>query len=143
MSALQRAEIEKRFKRDAIEALRARTNADFKVAATGSGIVGETTVEQVAIRFGGVHLQLGIDTKSGRILSLSYRGRNQGSGEVGEIVLTFSDFRDVNGLMLPFKRSGTFNGVPDQRLSFTAESITINGQVDPTLFEKPKTSGGQ
>lgn len=143
MSALQRAEIDKRFKRDLLEALRARASADFKVAAIGSGKVGEVAVEQVAVKFGGVHLQLGVDAKSGRVLSLSYRGRNQGTGEIGEIALTFSDFRDVGGLTLPFKRSGMFNGQPEPRLSFTADSITINGQVDPALFEKPKANDAQ
>jgi YHS domain-containing protein len=143
MSALQRAEIKKRFKRDPLEALRARASADFTVAAIGSGKVGEAAVEQVAVKFEGVHLRLGIDAKSGRVLSLSYRGRNQGNGEVGEIELIFSDFRDVGGLTLPFKRSGTFNGQPDPRLSFTAESITVNGKIDPALFEKPKANDAQ
>jgi YHS domain-containing protein len=142
MDELHRAEMEKRFGRNPLEMLRARHGADFKAIAAGAGKVGETMVEEVAVRFGGVYLRVGIDPATGRILSLAYRGRNR-SGEVGEVVQTFSDFRVVSGLTLPFKASGTFNGAPDLDQSYTIESITINGQVDPALFEKPKTNKEQ
>jgi len=142
MDELYRAEMEKRFRQNPLEVLRARRRTDFKAIATGAGKVGETMVEEVAVRFGGVYLRLGIDPATGRILSLAYRGRSR-SGEVGEIVQTFSDFRAVSSLTLPFKVSGTFNGASDPEQSYTIESITINGQIDPALFEKPKTNKEQ
>lgn len=137
LSALQQSDMEKRLRRTPLEVLRARKQSDFKVAFTGIAKVGEATVEQVEVAFSGVRLRLGVDAATGRILSLAYRARHQGTGEVGEMVQTFSDYRTVDGLTLPFKVSGTFNGEADPEQAYAAESISINAKVDPSLFEKP------
>lgn len=137
MPALYRADLEKQIKRNVLDALRARKRSDFRVAATGAGKVGESSVEQVDVMFDNVRLRLGIDPASGRVLSLAYKGRQSGSGEIGEIALLFSDFRAVDGLTLPFKTTGTFNGLHDPQQTYTVEAITLNGKLDPAAFEKP------
>jgi len=139
----QRAELERRHKRDVLTILRARMGAGFKATAVGAGKAGDTVVEQVAVDLDGVTTTLGIDPATGRILSLSYRGRSTSTGIIGTVVQTFSDFRTVQGLTLPFKTNGTFNGEPDPSQSFTIESIALNGKIDPALFEKPKPGGAQ
>jgi YHS domain-containing protein len=133
----QRIDMEKQIRRNTLEILRARKQSDFKAAFTGEGKVGDTTVQQVVVAFSGLQVRLGIDAATGRILSLAYTGRSQANGEVGEMVQAFSDFRNVDGLTLPFKISGTFNGKADPSLSYTVESIAINGKIDPAVFEKP------
>ena len=80
---------------------------------------------------------LGIDPGTGRILSFAYRGRGNG-GVFGQIVQTFSDYRNVGGLTLPFKIVGTFNGEAEPSLTSTIESIVVNDEVSPALFERPK-----
>jgi YHS domain-containing protein len=122
--------------------LRARKNASFHPAATGSAKVGETTVEQVAVEMDDTSYALGIDPTSGRILSLSYRRRGP-AGNFGQITKVFSDFRTVDGVTLPFKVTASFDSQPWKGQSSTIESITINGKIDPTIFEKPKQSGIQ
>jgi len=57
---------------------------------------------------------------------------------VGQIVINYSDFRTVEGLSLPFKMAATFDGQPFPALSATIDSLTINGQIDPSTFKKPQ-----
>ena len=119
--------------------LRARKGSGFRAIAAGSTNVAETAVEQVVVDLDGASHTLGIDPATGRILSLSYRRRGP-DGDFGQVVKIFSDFRIVNGVTLPFKVAATFNGEPWKEQSSTIESITINGTVDPAVFEKPKVS---
>jgi len=118
--------------------LRARKTASFKVVAAGTGTVGQTSVEKVAVEFDGTSYMLGLDSANGRIVSLTYRRRGP-RGEFGEVVKTYADFRTVNGLTLPFKVDATFNGEPWKEQSATIDSIAINSKVDAALFEKPKS----
>jgi YHS domain-containing protein len=135
----QRADLEKQYKRNVLELLRARKQPDFKAAAVSAGVSGDSGIEQVAIALGDIRVRLGVDATNGRVLNLSFVGRSLNTGEIGEIVQTFSDFRDVDGLVIPFKVTGTFNGTADPQLSYTVESVAINVKVDPALFEKPKS----
>jgi len=106
--------------------LRARRSAGFEAASAGAGRAGEAAVEQVAVRWNGVPVALGIDP-GGKVLSLTWTGRRPGSGEVGEMQQVFSDFRAVDGVTLPFRTEGFFEGKPEAQLSSTVESITLKG----------------
>ncbi len=139
MHQVARIEQEKEIQRRPFSILRARKGASFNPAATGSGKVGETVIEQVAVEIDGTSYTLGIDPATGRILSLAYQRRGPG-GIFGQFIQVFSDFRTVDGLTLPFKVTATFNDQPWKEQSPTVESITINGKIDPALFEKPKQS---
>ena len=136
MTDVHRVDLEKQLRRNILHVLRARRQPDFKVAVVAAkpGDAGKL----LSVGFGDVRVRLGVDPVSGRILSLSYVGRNPSTGEIGEIVQTFSDFRDVYGLMLPFKITGTFNGAADSQQDYTVETIAINGKVEPALFERPR-----
>ena len=94
-------------------------------------------VEKVMVELQEARYTLGIDPATGRILSLSYNRRGR-QGTFGEFIQTFSDFRAVDGLTLPFKVDATFDGQPWKNQSSTVETIVINGAIDPALFEKPK-----
>ncbi|HEU4596987.1 MAG TPA: hypothetical protein VFS10_17785, partial [Pyrinomonadaceae bacterium] len=138
----QRAHFRKQFRRNLLAVLRARKGEGFTAAAVGAGRVAEANVEEVLVNFEGVRLKLGVEASTGRVLTLSYRGRGPG-GVVGEIVETFSDFRAVEGLSLPFKVAGTFNGEAEPTLTYRVESLVVNGDVPPSLFEKPKPAAAQ
>jgi YHS domain-containing protein len=138
----QRAAFGQEFKRRVLAILRARRGEGFKAAAMGANKAGGGAIEQVALWFDGLSLGLGIDPQTGRVQSLSYRGRGP-SGAFGDITQTFSDFRAVDGLTLPFKISATFNGEAEPTLSATIESIVINGPVPQALFERPKPATAQ
>jgi YHS domain-containing protein len=132
-----RADQEQQIQRKPLSILRARSGAGFKAVAIGPGKAGEIAVEKVAVELQGARYTLGIDPAMGRILSVSYNRRGP-QGAFGEFTQTFSDFRAVEGLTLPFKVDATFDGQPWKNQSSTVETIVINGAIDPALFEKPK-----
>lgn len=51
-----------------------------------------------------------------------------------DVVKTYSDFREVSGLILPFKVEESFNGKPVTSPVVTYESVRINGPLDTNLF---------
>jgi YHS domain-containing protein len=116
--------------------LRFRNRSDFKAWVADKSRAGETEVEDVEIELGEFTTMLGIEPTTGRVLSQTYRGRGPG-GIVGEIVINYSDFRSVDGMLLPFKTTATFDGESFPALSSTIEATTVNGKVDPASFEKP------
>lgn len=143
MQPLAVAELRKQARLTPLEILRARKTEGFKVAAVGTDAVDGGAVEQVAVLFDGLLVHLGIDIASGRVLSLAYNARHNQSGEFGDIKKLYSDFRAVDGLTVAFKTQGTFNGQPDPTQSYNLESVSFNIKVEPSLFEKPKPTGGQ
>ena len=128
----------KELNHDLIVLLRARSKPDFKAWATGNDKVGETIVERLEVELPGFNSVLSIDPATGRVLNQTYRGRGPG-GVIGEIAINYSDFKSVEGLLLPFKLAATFDGQPYPALSATIESATINGQIDANSFKKPKS----
>jgi YHS domain-containing protein len=129
MSEGNRAAIYKDLYHEPIVLLRARSQPDFKAWLAGNGT-------DVDIELAGFTTTLRIDASTGRVVSQTYRGRGPG-GVVGQIAINYSDFRMVDGLLLPFKMIATFDGQPFPALSATAEAITIN-QIDPSSFKKPQ-----
>lgn len=143
ISAAARKELARQLSLTPLEILRARKRADFKAAYLGADKVGDAVVEQLAVMLDGQIVKLGLDAANGRIVSLAFRGRNAGNGELGEISRSYSDFRTVDGLTLPFKTTGAFNGQPDPQSNYTIETLTLNVKIDAALFEKPKPTGAQ
>jgi YHS domain-containing protein len=139
----QRAAFRRQFALRLVPLLRARRESGFAAASAGAGQAGGAAVELVDVHFGGQSARLGIEPATGRVLSLTFRGRGPG-GDFGEIVQTFSDFRAAGGLSLPFKTAATFNGEADPARSVTVEEIVLDAEVAPALFERPKPpAGGQ
>jgi YHS domain-containing protein len=137
MLDVQRAAFVKQLQSNPLALLRARRSSGFSAAAIGASKAGDTPVEGVEVSAGGVRATLGIDPNTGRVHSFAYRGRGNG-GVFGQIVQTYSDYRNVGGLTLPFKVAGTFNGEAEPSLTSTIEAIVVNGDLSPALFEKPK-----
>jgi protein tyrosine phosphatase (PTP) superfamily phosphohydrolase (DUF442 family)/YHS domain-containing protein len=138
-SAAQRAHLQKQFRHDPLVLLRARNDKRFSATVIGPGKAGNADVQIVVADFDGVRSALGIDPKSGRVLSLRYADRGP-EGEYGEIIQVFSDFRDAGGLMLPHRAEATWNGSPLHTLSYSVATITINAPLAASLFERPKTN---
>jgi YHS domain-containing protein len=124
----------KELNHELIVLLRARTRSDFKAWLSGSASE-KGALELVDIELPGFTTTLAIDPATGRVTSQTYRGRGPG-GVLGQIAINYSDFRTVDGLSLPFKRTAMFDGQPLPALSATIEHITINAQIDPASFKK-------
>ena len=133
----QRADISRLLKRQPISLAQHRNDPDFKVQDLGPDTVDGTSVETLLVSLGGDETRLFVDTASGRILRQAHR--SQGQQGPGDLVITYSDFRDVAGLTLPFKQQMTFNGEPHE--TRIVEEITLNPAVEPSMFEKPAATG--
>ena len=130
----QKEELINQFHRRPLTVLLARRSPGFKAAALGAEKVGEVNIERVAVEFNGLAMTIGIDAASGRIVSLAYRGRAL-DGRVGEITENYSDFREVDGLLLAFRSEIALKGKPFQ--SSVVEAISVNKEIPAASFEKP------
>jgi hypothetical protein len=128
--------VEALFNRRLLPILKARRDPDVAVAALGTATIGGATVERVRIRRRELDATLNIDPGTGRAHSLSFVDRGD-QGHFGEIALTYGDFRDIKGVIVPFSETATFKGVPSPVLSRTLESADVNVAVDPALFAPP------
>ena len=98
----------------------------FAFAATDSEKVGDIEARVLDVNADGVQVHWLVDPKTGRILRATDR-RTQ--------VVDFSEWKLVEGLSLPFKR--TFVGGVQKGATMEIHEIEINPSVDPKLFEKP------
>ena len=127
--------------RQIIPLLRGRHDRGFKASPAGRRSVEGVSVDLVRIVNGGVDVTVGVDPSSGRVQTLSFADRNS-DGEVGEYTIVYADYREVEGLTLPFAERALFNGVADPFLSRRLDAIAINVPIDAALFQ-PGVAGGQ
>jgi len=135
----QLQELRRALDRNTVVLLQARDQPGFSAAAVGPAEVDGTAVEQVRVRYQDVAAVLGIDTESGRILSIGYRGSGVG-GAPAEIEMRFSDFREVDGLSMPFATERIVDGEPQG--GGTLQTVKINPEVDPSEFARPAGGDG-
>jgi YHS domain-containing protein len=134
-----RAALAREYYRHPLAILKSRRDPGFVAFAAGKDKIGEVEVELLKVGVSGATTTLFIDARSGRILQTAYRDRK---GAFGEVVKTYSDFREAGGLTLPFKVEESFNGKPVASPEVGYESVTINGKLDPKLFQKPSAPAG-
>ena len=135
----QRENLEKSARRNPLMLLRARNEPDFVATMAGTAQVDGTPVELVQVEHRGDVTTLGIDPETGRLLQVSYQGTAGMGGAPGEILQTFSDFREVDGLTYPFSLVGTFNDEPSMSLSL--EKIEVDPEIENTAFTRPESDG--
>lgn len=124
--------LERALYREPLAILKARKEKGFVVFAAGKAKVGDTEVELLKVGFKGATSTLSIDSATGRIVQIAYRDRK---GAFGDVVKTFSDFRAVDGVTLPFGVTESFNGKVVTSPMIFVESIAINGKLDAKLFQ--------
>lgn len=91
------------------------------------------TVVDLTTSFAGVTTTWSIDPKSGHILAASYRGR-LGMSPLGAVTMQFSDFREVDGITLPFVRTARFGERDAQTRTWT--SVAVNAAADRDAFRR-------
>ena len=140
MKPQDRLPAEQHFQRQPVWLLRARHAPGFLAYVSGTENKEQVAVENVAVEFAGLHVTLGIDPASGRVLRLAYR-ESTGPNTFGAYEEFFSDFRVVDGIEFPFHVAGTVEGQPSPGLGWEVQSVRVNAAVDRKLFEKPSTAG--
>ena len=108
----------------------------FVFSAGGSEKVGEVEAQILDVSADGVQVRWYVDSQTGRILRSSASSTVMGAPT--EQVIDYSEWKDVDGISLPFKlrisQGGKDAGSQDLK------EVQINPAVDPKLFEKPAES---
>jgi YHS domain-containing protein len=133
MNPAARPALERDFGRDIVPLLRARSAPGFLAAASGATTVDGAAAEEVRVVHGPIDVVLAIDATSGRILRSTFTERSA-TGEYGETIVLYSDYRPAGGLLVPFSRKALFNGAPDPFRTKTIDAIAVNEPVDDALF---------
>jgi len=93
----------------------------------------EEGLKLLAVKGLGEDMTVGLDAE-GRLAELRYQGKTPtGFGAIAE---KYSDFRSVDGVLMPFKVEAYADGTLAQKITFTEQ--ILDPAVDPALF-----GGGQ
>ncbi len=111
--------------------VRARESERFRAVSRSPNAVDVQMLD-------GPVMTITIDPASGRPASVSYRGRGP-EGDFGDVVISFSDYRDTGGVAVPFKRSTTFNGEAVSSQSVTLQSADVDKPMDDARFKRPSS----
>ena len=130
----QRVNVLKSIGRLPFVVLQRRAQAGFSARFAGAETVDGKNVDLLSLAVDGDTIRYAIDRDSGRIVRATYRGKGP-SGEPGEIVSFFSDFKEAGGLTLPFKTRQTFGGEP--LATSEVQEIVVNAPVDDSQFARP------
>ncbi len=126
--------IRRKLYREPLFLVRERHSPELTAVHVGSGEIGGIRVEEVRVGYRGAVTVLSVDPASGRVLRAAHRGR---LGWIGDIERLYSDFRVVDGLVLPFRTETLFDGAPITRPDLEVTEVTANPDVDRTLFSIP------
>lgn len=121
--------------REPFAMLRHRNEPGFVAIAQKDSVIDGQTVNQVKVALDGATSTWSLDEKTGRVVQAAYRARR---ATVGDVVVKFGDFRDVDGLILPHQRSVTFNGKPVTSPEAKHERFIINAEIKPERFTHAK-----
>lgn len=122
--------------RSLLPILKMRNDSALKVAALEPATINGVRVERVRVALGQMDVTLNLDPASGRTHSMSYYERAD-QGHWADILITFEDYRVIDGVQVPFVENATANGMPSAQLTRTLDSAAINVALDPALFVKP------
>jgi predicted Zn-dependent peptidase len=131
----RRTDARRSMRRELVALLRAHRDEGFEAVALGAGEIDGRAVERVQVAFSGDVIGLAIANDSSEVLEMVFRGSGFG-GAPGEIRQSYSDFREVDGLRLPFRTSSTFEG--DPYIAVTTMEIEVDGAVEEGAFQRPE-----
>lgn len=89
----------------------------------------------VAFFWNGIQYTLYLDSETKLVSRLGYMGADNAIGDV-EIQFTYSDYKKVGNLTLPFKVLTSRNEEPIRELNYS--NYQINAQIDESFFKLPE-----
>jgi len=140
MPPAQKSEMLSQLHHDLVYVAQHADDPGFSFAANGTEKIGD--VDAAILDIGGAipWVRWYIDPKSGYILREKYKGMGQQGPFDGETDL--ADWRNADGLTMPYKHENKQNGQPTSSAEF--KKIEVNPQLDPKLFEKgPESTAAQ
>jgi zinc protease len=129
----QKEDALKELKRHPIFVAQHADDPKFIFAAGGTEKIGDVDAQILDINADGAQVRWYVDPQNGHILRSS--AQSMGMGGPAEQVVDYSEWKDVEGMNLPFKlkikQGGNDAGTED------VQELQVNPAVDPKLFEKP------
>jgi len=107
---------------------------DLDPVAAGEEEIDGVPCKIVAVTLGDTESRLWVDAQ-GRVLKQAYMGKHPTQRTPGYIEVYYSDYRNVGGSQFPFGQVLKFDEKDAQKIDY--DSVRINPEVDPSLFEKP------
>jgi YHS domain-containing protein len=125
------------WKHDLLPILLNRNAKDFEVYYAGKG----EGMDQLAIKDGGVISTLLLDPATSRIVGITWRGKTPEG--FGNLRISYSDYRQVGSMWLPYKAEGKFEGQPDPAHTWTVESYQFNPPDIDSRLRPPQEHHGK
>ncbi len=113
---------------------RYRDAPDLEAVAAGSGEVDGTACGWVQVTLGEAVSRLCVDGE-GMVRKQTYQSTHPFTGAPGNFEVVFSDYREVDGYLVPHRQTTRIDGV--EFASLTRQSAEINPEIDASLFERP------
>lgn len=124
------AALERLFAHEPVVILRARGKPGFVAFDAGAGEIDGVATRKLSVWFDGSATVLHLNAE-GTIVAAQYRGRGP-KLTLGEMLVTFSDWRECDGLRLPATRRVTFNGESEPPTEWTWR---VDEALDDAMFE--------
>ncbi|HKZ33387.1 MAG TPA: pitrilysin family protein [Vicinamibacteria bacterium] len=134
MPASQKENALKELRTNPIALAQRADDAAVSVRAAGSEKIGEVEARILELSVEGSDVRWFVDATNGRILRTT--SHTMGPAGPAEQTLDYSDWRMVDGVAFAFKRTIKRNG--EDAGAIELSEVTINPDVDPKLFEKPR-----
>lgn len=133
----ERVEIERGLARSPLSLLKGRRHETFFVQAEGDGEIDGRAVDYLRVLFIGDSNRLAIDRETGQVLELQLIDRPLSGAEedAREVVIRYSDHREADGLIYPFRSLTTRDGETPVRR--TVHTFEADVELDPALFQPP------
>lgn len=131
--ASRRSESLEQIHRDPLYIAQHANDPAFSFTSAGPDKTGGVETVIVDVSGPGVTMRWFVDPQTGKIIRETYKAVGQSGPFDGETA--FSDWKDADGLNLPYHRANKQNGQDSSSAQFT--SFQINPVVDMKIFEKP------
>jgi len=118
----QVADLHRIAQREPIVLLWARASNGFLALHTGQGELAGEPVEELLVRSQGLTTTLQLDTETGQILGMSWRGRAT-DGVTRQVGETFTDWQTVSGVLIPTARTVTVDGEPAPSIAMAWDAV--------------------
>ena len=133
LPASRKSENLEQIHRDAIYIAQHLNDPAFSFTSAGPDKTADAETTIVDVSGPGVAMRWFVDPQTGKIMRETYKAVGPTGPFDGETA--FSEWKDVDGLNLPFHRANKQNGKDSSSVQYT--SFQINPAVDLKIFEKP------